>query len=662
MKTMRFLALLLAVILLPVIALANEEIASVEDLQAYLAQCREENLDVFVISVPSALGKELSADDHVLLDRLMQEAGVESYDVRISRNTKLTFNNVKYGEILPDPILTMEEAKAAIAAFIPGAGEELTLVCSEELFQSLFREGQINRLLAELGVENSTVKGNNKGHIFLSNVQMMTEPYACVSSISEAGEQISAWKEEKPASFKLIFDMDVYESLTRDDYSLIAFLGGVADYDLTYYYTIGMLHFSNVEYADVPGVYCQSETEVVEAIRAMGAKGCASFQLKLDDATFDLVYEGYFKRLAELQAQAGMTEGDLRYSTISHMLIFDNAVIRSDATILASLAEVSAYVEAAAKRGDKDIAMLIDAAVYADLMEGVDAFFVSDAKFYDLIANAGIAGAADIGLNRAAGIINLKNVQYYAGTNILRALEAEDTSVLTAREQQALAAAQQMAAECRRDTDEATALAIHDALCALVVYTNDETTDEDDCCIGALLDGRANCDGYADAMLLVGKLAGLNVRYQHGDSLKGGLGSLFSTHMWNLIELDGTWRMIDVTWDDSGEGSYALWFNIGEDRAAQSHVWSREMTVPMQAVTDTANRPVAEYFAANEAEITSAAAAATAAGHTVFDIYVSPDSGLGSIAARQAMLQGVSGSVYYTWIDSFMCMHVELVP
>lgn len=660
MKMYRVLALLLVLLFLPAAAFADEKISTVEELQTYLAKCREEKQDVFVISVPSALGKELSADNNALLDQLLEQVGVESYEVRISRNTKLTFNKVKYGALLPEASLTVEAAKAAIAAFLPGADQELTIVCAEDVFQYLFREGGIFRVLAELGVEDADVKGNNKGHIFLSNVQMMSVPYAQVSSVSEAGEKIAAWREQKAPAFKLVFDMDVYESLTRDDYSMMAFLGGADDYRLYNYYEKGVLSFTEVTYTDVPGVYCQSEDEVVSAIRAMGAKGFTSFQLRLDQNTYDKVYEGYFKRLSQLQAQAGMTEGDLRYSGVTRTLIFDNAVIQADVTILGSLAEVSAQVEAASQRGDKDIALLIDADVYADLMEGVSAFFVSDAKFYDLIANAGICGADDIGLNRASGLINLKGVKYYAGTNILRALENGDESVLTAREQQALAAAREMAANCQRSTDAATALAIHDALCARITYVNDETTEEDDCCIGALLDGRANCDGYADALLLVGKLSGLNVRYQHGDSLKGGLGSLFSTHMWNLVEIDGSWRMIDVTWDDLGDKSCYLWFNIGEDRAALSHVWSREMSVPMQPATDLTSRPVVEYTAATADEVTAAALAAQLAGHKVFDLYVT-DETMGAIPTREALLRGLSGSVYYSWVDALHCAHVEIV-
>lgn len=86
------------------------------------------------------------------------------------------------------------------------------------------------------------------------------------------------------------------------------------------------------------------------------------------------------------------------------------------------------------------------------------------------------------------------------------------------------------------------------------------------------------------------------------------------------------------------------------------------MTVPMLTETDRENRPVAEYFAATEAEITAAGAAAQLAGERVFDVYVSADSGLGMIAAREALLKGLYGSIRYGWIDAFHCLHVQLEP
>lgn len=661
---MKKLLLLLCALLLamPLAAADADKPGTAEEFSALLNQYREEGLNEFTIKCESALLDELKADSNALLSKLCLLAGMKDYSLRTNRNGQFIFTRVVFGSGAIVECADREAVRAAVVEFLNGGTGELTMVCTAEDFDYFFRTSGMQRMMAELGVEDYTLKGNSANCLFLSDIQMMTVPYAQVSSVSEAGEKIAAWREQNVPAFNLIFDMTAYEALQREDYSLMAFLGGMEDYKMSYRSSIGTLYFTEAEYSAVPGVYCVSEAEVVAAIQAMGAKGITSFQLKLDQPTFDAVYANRFARLYELEAQAGMSDGDLRYSTVSRLLLIDNAVINTNVTTLTTLQEVTAYVEAAAARGDKDINMLIDAAVYADLMEGVSSFFASDAKFYDLIANAGICNAEDINFNRHAGAINLKGVQYYAGTNILRAMENGDLTVLTAREQQALAAAQQLAADCTRATPAETALALHDALCAMVTYVNDETTDEDDCCIGALLDGRANCDGYADALLLAGRLAGLNVRYQHGDSLNGGMGSYFSTHMWNMIELDGSWRMIDVTWDDSGDSTNHLWFNIGEDRAAKSHVWSHEMTVAMLPVTDAANRPVAEYFAANEAEITAAAVAAQLAGHQVFDVYVDENSGLRMIAAREALLQGLYGSISYSWIDAFHCLHVKLNP
>lgn len=659
---MKKLLLLLCALVLAMSLAAAEAVnpGTAEEFSALLNQYREEGLNEFTIKCESAFLNELKADNNALLSKLALLAGIEDYSFRTNRNGQVIFSGVKYGSGVIVECADREAVRAAVMDFMNGGSGELTMLCTAEDFDYFFRTSGMLRMMTELGVEDYTLKGNSDNCLFLSDIQMMTVPYAQVSSVSEAGEKIAAWREQNVPAFNLIFDMAAYEALQREDYSLMAFLGGLEDYDMSYRSGIGTLYFTNAVYSAVPGVYCTSEAEVVAAIQAMGAKEITSFQLKLDQPTFDVVYANRFARLYELEAQAGMSDGELRYSTISRLLLIDNAVINTNVTILNTLQEVTSYAEAAAQRGDKDINMLIDTAVYADLMDGVDAFFVSDAKFYDLIANAGICSAEDINFNRHAGAINLKGVQYFAGTNILRAMEMGDLSVLTAREQQALAAAQQLAADCTRTTATETALALHDALCAMVTYVDDESTDEDDCCIGALLNGRANCDGYADALLLAGRLAGLNVRYQHGDSLNGGMGSYFSTHMWNLIELDGSWRMIDVTWDDSGDNVCHLWFNIGEDRAAKSHVWSHEMTLPMQPVTDAATRPVAEYFAASEAEITAAAIAAQAAGHKVFDVYVDENSGLGMIAAREALLKGLYGSIRYGWVDAFRCLHVKL--
>ncbi|MGN1019474.1 MAG: transglutaminase domain-containing protein [Aristaeellaceae bacterium] len=656
-------ALLLAAAVLPAAAEDALSADTVEALQAILSQQQALGADTFQVDCAPELYDSISADSFASLYRLCYLAGMTEFRLRYSSSGVIQLQNIVWH---PDALVadcaSEADVEAAVSACLQGGGDRVTLLCTPELFQSLYTGRGMFRLMAGLGIADFQLQGNSLNICFLSGFQPMSVPFARVDSISQAGEQIALWRESAEPAFNLVFDPGVYEALTRDDYRLIAFLGGADDYSLSYNTSACMLLFTEVAYSDAPCLYCRSDEEIVQAIRAMGVRGETSFRIMMDQATYDGIYANSFAHLYELEAQAGMTAGDLRFSGVSRLILIDNAVIQSDATPIATLEDACAHMALCAGRGDTDISLLLTEEVYSALMEGVDSLFASDARFYDLMANVGIFTADSVTTNRFSGSISLQGVHYYAGTDILRAVDSGDTASLPARYQEALTAAQALADTCRREDDTATALAIHDALCGLITYTDDDATIEDDCCVGALLSGQANCDGYADAMVLVGRLAGLNVRYQHGDSLKGGFEGMFSTHMWNLIELDGAWRMIDATWDDMDGDVCHLWFGIGEDRAAQSHTWSRDMTVPLLAETDPATRPVYEAFVTTAEEATAAAAAAQAAGETVFDLYLTQDSELGEITLRYAMLDGLTGSVQYVWVSSLRCMHVTLLP
>lgn len=56
---------------------------------------------------------------------------------------------------------------------------------------------------------------------------------------------------------------------------------------------------------------------------------------------------------------------------------------------------------------------------------------------------------------------------------------------------------------------------------------------------GALIEGRAKCAGYADAMALALSRLGV-VNYKVASE----------KHVWNAVYLDGKWEHIDLTWDD----------------------------------------------------------------------------------------------------------------
>jgi hypothetical protein len=58
---------------------------------------------------------------------------------------------------------------------------------------------------------------------------------------------------------------------------------------------------------------------------------------------------------------------------------------------------------------------------------------------------------------------------------------------------------------------------------------------------GALLDGFAVCSGYADAFDFIMEIQGIPCEV---------ISSTAMNHDWNLVQIDGVWYNVDVTWDD----------------------------------------------------------------------------------------------------------------
>lgn len=82
----------------------------------------------------------------------------------------------------------------------------------------------------------------------------------------------------------------------------------------------------------------------------------------------------------------------------------------------------------------------------------------------------------------------------------------------------------------------------HDYLCNNVEYSL-ESNDDNYTAYGALIKGKAVCEGYARSMLLLCRSAGINCTLVRGTADD-------TPHMWNVIEIYGKWYHLDVTWDD----------------------------------------------------------------------------------------------------------------
>ena len=246
---------------------------------------------------------------------------------------------------------------------------------------------------------------------------------------------------------------------------------------------------------------------------------------------------------------------------------------KADAEKASSLREFAAALEAHTAKTDDSFTIPCDTSVMKALKQK-SPIGKNNTLLSEFMSMAGCTGSCTYSWD--SNSVHLSDVSYYAGWRISRLWQNGQPDLLSPRERQTLEAAQELVSGASGSGLEKERF-IYDALCRRITYQpEDDSSNEKDCAIGALLNGLADCDGYADAMLLCCSLAGIPCRYMHGDSRKPALpGSPDGDHMWNLICIDGTWLMCDVTWGDQEETEY-LYFNLGRRDAGESYVWCDE--------------------------------------------------------------------------------------
>ncbi|WP_062299937.1 transglutaminase domain-containing protein [Demequina maris] len=97
--------------------------------------------------------------------------------------------------------------------------------------------------------------------------------------------------------------------------------------------------------------------------------------------------------------------------------------------------------------------------------------------------------------------------------------------------------------------------AIHDYVARAATYDWDaaarieagEDAPESQEAYGILVTGTAVCGGYADAFNAIARAAGLDTVVVTGYVAEDGKKI---RHAWNMVRIKGTWRVVDVTWDD----------------------------------------------------------------------------------------------------------------
>lgn len=106
-------------------------------------------------------------------------------------------------------------------------------------------------------------------------------------------------------------------------------------------------------------------------------------------------------------------------------------------------------------------------------------------------------------------------------------------------------------------TEAERAEALHDLLCERATYDESELLEADNTAVGALVDGVTRCEGYAKALALLYRMAGIPCGVVIGEGIdETGL----SRHAWNVAVIEGIPTLIDATWNDRKDGGNTHWY------------------------------------------------------------------------------------------------------
>lgn len=171
--------------------------------------------------------------------------------------------------------------------------------------------------------------------------------------------------------------------------------------------------------------------------------------------------------------------------------------------------------------------------------------------------------------DRASRAVKLRSEPYYAYDR----RDQNDSSTLPGKVK---AIAAQLRGQ-KLPTTYDKALWMHDWLTANADYDGTKPVFSPE---GVLLQGSGVCDSYALAYRILLHEIGIEALYVTGTSRN-------MAHAWNLVDIDGQWVHVDVTWDDpvGGGNEGRDYFGMNDELISRDHDWNDSNFVPPAANT-----------------------------------------------------------------------------
>ncbi len=132
---------------------------------------------------------------------------------------------------------------------------------------------------------------------------------------------------------------------------------------------------------------------------------------------------------------------------------------------------------------------------------------------------------------------------------------------------------------------------LHDRLAAKITY--DVTGANAHNPYGAIVEGKAVCEGYAEAFQYLLQRVGIQSFIIVGSSANPSGGAV-ENHAWNAVRIDGKFYHVDTTWDDQDEHIFYAYFNKTTEAIKEDHI----IDVPAYALP-VCNSEDADFFSVN---------------------------------------------------------------
>ena len=204
---------------------------------------------------------------------------------------------------------------------------------------------------------------------------------------------------------------------------------------------------------------------------------------------------------------------------------------------------------------------------------------------------------------------------------------------------------------------------LHDRLAARVTYDGTGANAHD--AYGALVEGKAVCEGYAEAFQYLLQKAGIQSFIITGTSNNPATGSP-EGHAWNAVRIDGRYYHVDTTWDDQGENIFYAYFNKTDAAILEDHIIDTT-SYPLPVCSSEA----ADYFYVNGGRLPlfdlNAVAALLKNGGGTARVYVTGDkaafaSAFTANASALASKLGYTGGYRYGYANLGREFILSLTP